>query len=344
MPDSARASGRSRSDTRRNHYRTLHVQPDAPFEVIRASYRTLMRTLKLHPDLGGDHAEAVHLNTAYAVLGHPAGRAAYDRALLKRYDIQTLCGGPPSPATQRPGEDRWTSSRRRTLYGTLVVQPDAPVEVIEASHRVLSSRVGGTSAALEEALATLRDPARRDAYDQVLGLRRRARAKGPSAPGVGISRGGPGTHPSGLRHRGYEPTITQYCVFCKTPHSGDRAALEASGCVECSSPLFAPPTDVAGDLRRALDRAPGEDDIEFYTCWPGQPRSGRLIDLSLAGLRFRTFETCRDGDIIKIDAARFQAVGVIAHQHRDGHCTTAGVTFHAVAFRHRRGTFVSRSA
>jgi curved DNA-binding protein CbpA len=40
---------------RRNHYRTLFVQPDASIEVIRANYRTLMRKLKLHPDLGGDH-------------------------------------------------------------------------------------------------------------------------------------------------------------------------------------------------------------------------------------------------------------------------------------------------
>jgi hypothetical protein len=37
---------------RRNYYRILHVQPDAPMEVIRASYRTLMQKLRFHPDLG----------------------------------------------------------------------------------------------------------------------------------------------------------------------------------------------------------------------------------------------------------------------------------------------------
>ena len=36
---------------RRNYYRLLHVQPDAPTEVIKSSYRTLMRTLKRHPAL-----------------------------------------------------------------------------------------------------------------------------------------------------------------------------------------------------------------------------------------------------------------------------------------------------
>lgn len=31
---------------RRNYYRILQVQPDAPPEIIRASYRTLMKELK----------------------------------------------------------------------------------------------------------------------------------------------------------------------------------------------------------------------------------------------------------------------------------------------------------
>jgi curved DNA-binding protein CbpA len=62
---------------RRNFYRLLHVQPDAPFEVIKASYRALM-TLH-HPDVGGDHDAAVLLNEAYAVLSDTSRRAEYDR-------------------------------------------------------------------------------------------------------------------------------------------------------------------------------------------------------------------------------------------------------------------------
>lgn len=61
---------------RRNYYRLLHVQPDAPAEVIRAAYRALM--VKHHPDQGGDHEQAVLLNEAWAVLSDPARRAAYD--------------------------------------------------------------------------------------------------------------------------------------------------------------------------------------------------------------------------------------------------------------------------
>ncbi|MCZ2291273.1 MAG: DnaJ domain-containing protein [Burkholderiales bacterium] len=68
-------------EERRNLYRILHVQPEAPLEVIRASYRTLMSTLRSHPDLGGDPEAAARINAAYAVLADPERRRAYDRAL-----------------------------------------------------------------------------------------------------------------------------------------------------------------------------------------------------------------------------------------------------------------------
>jgi hypothetical protein len=66
---------------RRNYYRILHVQPDAPAEVIRTSYRTMMHRLKMHPDLGGDHWNATVINEAFEVLSDPAKRAAYDKTL-----------------------------------------------------------------------------------------------------------------------------------------------------------------------------------------------------------------------------------------------------------------------
>ena len=69
------------AEERRNLYRILHVQPEAPLEVIRASYRTLMSTLRSHPDLGGDPAAAARINAAYAVLTDPERRRAYDLSL-----------------------------------------------------------------------------------------------------------------------------------------------------------------------------------------------------------------------------------------------------------------------
>lgn len=68
-------------NNRRNYYRILHVQPEAPVEIIKASYRSLMTKLKAHPDLGGDHASAVLINQAYAVLSDPQKRRKYDEMM-----------------------------------------------------------------------------------------------------------------------------------------------------------------------------------------------------------------------------------------------------------------------
>jgi hypothetical protein len=63
----------------------LQVQPDAPPEIIRASYRTLMLELKNHPDLGGSNSEAALLNEAYETLNDPVRRAAYDEKMFLQF-------------------------------------------------------------------------------------------------------------------------------------------------------------------------------------------------------------------------------------------------------------------
>jgi hypothetical protein len=82
-------------DKRLDYYRVLHVQPDAPEEIIRSSYRTLMTKLRRHPDLGGDHLTATTINEAYAVLSNPAKRAANDDA------CQSVAAS-PEPAASAP--------------------------------------------------------------------------------------------------------------------------------------------------------------------------------------------------------------------------------------------------
>jgi len=80
---------------RRNFYRILGVQSDAPVEVVKASYRTIMHRLKMHPDLGGDHERAALINEAFATLSNPLKRAEYDRRLGPVQDER----GPKPPAT-----------------------------------------------------------------------------------------------------------------------------------------------------------------------------------------------------------------------------------------------------
>jgi hypothetical protein len=84
-------------ENRRNFYRVLQVQPGAPAEIIRASYRTLMQRLKAHPDLGGDHRTAALINEAYAVLADPVKRAAYDLEVRSRLETARTEHASPAP-------------------------------------------------------------------------------------------------------------------------------------------------------------------------------------------------------------------------------------------------------
>lgn len=94
--------------SRPDYYRILHVQDDAPLEIIRASYRTLMRTMGAHPDLGGDENGARALNEAWEVLSDQARRA--------RYDAERSLGdarvNAPEPAPEPDSRDDARSERR----------------------------------------------------------------------------------------------------------------------------------------------------------------------------------------------------------------------------------------
>lgn len=83
-------------ENKRNYYRIMHVQADAPVEIIRSSYQTLMQRLKMHPDLGGDHWNAALINEAYAILSDPVKRDEYDRQLADA-NPETVA---PTPANE----------------------------------------------------------------------------------------------------------------------------------------------------------------------------------------------------------------------------------------------------
>ncbi len=77
---------------KRNYYRILQVQPDAPPEIIRAIYRTIMKELKSHPDLGGENSEASLINEAYDTLRDSAKRSEYDKKLkIKPIESYNKC-------------------------------------------------------------------------------------------------------------------------------------------------------------------------------------------------------------------------------------------------------------
>jgi len=104
---------------RRNHYRVLHVQPDAPKEIICSSYRTMMQRMRMHPDLGGDDRNAAIINEAYATLANSRSRVAYDKTRLyleRGGSTSTVTGGTAARPSSKHS-DHCTFCGTRHEYG-----------------------------------------------------------------------------------------------------------------------------------------------------------------------------------------------------------------------------------
>lgn len=99
---------------KRNYYRILHVQPDAPQAIIKSSYRTLMHRLKQHPDVGGDHGNAALINEAYAAISSPRKRAEYDSTLLHTSAASTVKGQKRDVAPMQ-GSPRKSETEQRSM-------------------------------------------------------------------------------------------------------------------------------------------------------------------------------------------------------------------------------------
>lgn len=85
-------------------YEVLQVRRGAEPEVIRAAYRALAR--KHHPDFGGAPERMAAINEAWAVLGEPARRTAYDAQVSVAVPASPYAAAAPhtspSPGPQPP--------------------------------------------------------------------------------------------------------------------------------------------------------------------------------------------------------------------------------------------------
>jgi curved DNA-binding protein CbpA len=102
----------------RNYYQILHVQTDAPKEVIRSSYRTMMQKLKMHPDLGGNHEDAAVVNEAYNVLMNDSARAEYDIALSTKPKTKpdTEKTEPPKAEKKSNNQNVYTNNKQQCAF------------------------------------------------------------------------------------------------------------------------------------------------------------------------------------------------------------------------------------
>ncbi len=344
---------------RRNYYRVLQVQPDAPVEVIKTNYRTLLQKMRLHPDLGGDNRRASQINQAYQVLKDPLQRALYDKQLLKDFHIQALSQGALAgdyAAYPRVTEPTYTDTpNRRNYYRILNIQTDAPAAIITASYRMLMRNPRIPVELIQEAYAVLSDSQRRNAYDARLkkGAHRTnsppTESSGSKSQDTDVNRATaqympvPTTIP-GRHSSAYQPLITQYCHFCKSPHAQCPSGNFDDLCVVCASPLFSAPKESISGKQRGLSRVSQQGHLNYYTEWPGGIRHGWIEDLSPDGLRFITAQRLERDQIIKVDNDYFQCVAKIMHRQSNPEGISIGSRFITVLFNTQRGNFISARA
>ncbi len=292
---------------RRNYYRILGVQPDAPAKVIRGAYRTLMQKLQVHPDLGGEVRNAATVNAAWHVLRHPSRRADYDRWLLEEYDIRDLAGATPAPTARQQGN-------RRNYYRVLGVQPDAPLALIQSAYRIMSRTAPEKGMLLNEAYDVLSDGKRRRQYDRSLAVDGHSNAAPPKPPV-------------------YKPVILRYCDFCKTPHSGYPRSGDEHTCIECGSPLQRPaPAPAQG--QRQFDRMRLGVQASLYEFWRGPQYACRLEEVTPIGVALSCERALTVGQVIRIGGEGFDAVARVVHTSPRGGTYHCGLDVLSVAWDH----------
>ncbi len=89
-----------RESEKPDYYRILQVDPGAHPEIIRSAYRTLLRSLGKHPDLGGETTEARRIIEAYSTLSDPQRRHAYDQWLKVHSYVPKPNSGLPAGVRQ----------------------------------------------------------------------------------------------------------------------------------------------------------------------------------------------------------------------------------------------------
>jgi curved DNA-binding protein CbpA len=108
--------GMGRVHVMNDPYEVLQVHRRADPDVIHAAYRVLAR--KYHPDSGGDVAKMTAITEAWAILGDPARRSAYDAQAAR---LHTRRAGDRKPAASVPAPAApGGAAATRTGEGTVI--------------------------------------------------------------------------------------------------------------------------------------------------------------------------------------------------------------------------------
>ncbi|MCB1949758.1 molecular chaperone DnaJ [Nitrosomonas sp.] len=328
---------------RRNFYRSLYAQPDAPLTVIQVNYRILMLKLRMHPDHDYVELQAGYLKAAMTILNDPLKRAIYDRQLQKRYSIRVLSlGSFASGIVKSVSDCAMTQTNRRNYYRVLQIQPDAPAEIITGSYQALLHYPFQNIDLLGEAYTVLANPAARLRYDAYLAGKWEYSEKSLMPVDQ-------------VKHPGYPndaldvvPTAVDgarmalsHCIFCHAAYAKQTGPYQQHACLECGSPLPESTETSFEQKHRTNIRIHMRGKFEYYLFWPDTPSEGILQDLSPRGTRFFAETTLDLHEVIKIDAPNFRAVAKVIHLHQIQPFVSVGARFLTVKFEQERGGFLA---
>lgn len=254
-------------------YSLLHVQPDAPTAVVKASYRAMMQKMRHHPDLGGDAEKAQLLNEAVDTLCNPSKRSLYDRDRLRQSHAPNHKEqeANSSPDTSDQGTDNDSQDAKSNQTGR---KADG-----NGSENAESSS-GGSS----HQKRNNKGDSRQDSRDQ-----RSAGGFNSDAGNSESDQQGEKTANTDEQTYSKLPAKPQ-CPFCHAPYPTVDPAHDAYDnqaiCIRCggaTTAIRALDVNSSDDLRR-IYRHQHQAVVALWPSWPkGEPLNAFLSDLSLAG-------------------------------------------------------------
>jgi curved DNA-binding protein CbpA len=121
-------------------YEVLQVDRHAEPEVIRGAYRALAR--RYHPDFGGSARLMASINQAWAILGDPTRRSAYDSEPEALDNRRPESAAPIATPTEPPRDRESEPATGRGLAGRRPSQPQAEGSILDFG-RYAGWTVGG---------------------------------------------------------------------------------------------------------------------------------------------------------------------------------------------------------
>ncbi|MEM9601435.1 MAG: J domain-containing protein [Pseudomonadota bacterium] len=329
-------------DNRRNSYRLLRIQPEAPPALITRIYRTLMQQLRFHPDLGGDTDQASLINQAYRRLMDPTERARENRALVERGLFPASIGtGPVSTYAAHAATARHGNINRRHYARVLMLQLDAETALLNAARSWAANTPAQArnAALIERAHTTLADPTTRARYLELLAAH---------------------SHHGALRALEQDTRVHAEAVrAAQAAQEANKAApacpycalsplripsTPAPRCSRCDSPLTPPPELQDTRRRRQASRLHRPTHATISVGWPPRRTPATVVDMSPVGVSFESASVLHHATVVRLDADGVCAVVELTHGNTTPQGYAYGGRFLSAEFDSDQGTFVRATA